>query len=233
MSPAPVSMPPRKGNAGSFRVILLLVIALGLWLRDAKTGKNSPPPSRPSSSATEKSSPQQGKQGGYEVLRSCQWVENRQNDGDSFFVRLPDGREVQIRLYYVDCPESQFRSYRNGQSNHERISDQARFFGITPEQAVEIGQEAKEYTHKLLSGKSFTLYTRWEDPFGDHRYHAFIDVGDGSMLHEKLVSKGYVRIYTRGADLPDGTSVTKHTAYLRELEAKAKSQRLGGWGFAR
>jgi endonuclease YncB( thermonuclease family) len=145
-------------------------------------------------------------------------------------VKLPDGRVEQFRLYFVDCPESQFRTYRGGADNHERIREQAKAFGISDEQAVEIGSRAKDVVHVLLGSGGFTLHTRWDDPFGDRRYHAFVITPDGKPLEETLVSKGLARIHTKGADLPDGTSQKAYQSRLRRIEDEARQARRGAWG---
>lgn len=175
----------------------------------------------------------EAKAGNYEVLRGCELIEHRHNDGDSFHVRLPDGRDEQFRLSFVDTPESAFKNYGRGESNHQRIREQAVALGITPEQAVELGRRAKRFTHDLLERAPFTVYTHWEDPFGDQRYHGLVEVmvdGKPRWLHELLVEHGLVRIHTKPADLPDGTPAKQARQALRELERKARQQRAGAWG---
>ncbi|WP_367875352.1 thermonuclease family protein [Luteolibacter sp. Populi] len=170
-----------------------------------------------------------GKTGAYQKFSGCRYEEHRQNDGDSFRVLLPDGRVEQFRLYFVDCPESQFRTYSGGADNHERIHEQALYFGISDKQAVEIGARAKARVHELLGKGSFTLHTRWEDPFGDQRYHAFILPSGGPGLDETLVREGLARIHTKGAELPDGIPTKARQAQLRELEGQAKKAKRGAW----
>lgn len=168
----------------------------------------------------------------YERHDGCMLVKDRLNDGDSFRLRLPDGREETFRLYFVDTPESAFKRYGGGDSNQARIQDQADYFGDSPDDAVELGKKAKSYVLKLLEAKPVTVFTRWEDPFGDRRYHAFIQLNDGdssAWLDERLVMRGLCRIYTRGADLPDGTPMVRHKERLRELERGAKRAGEGGW----
>ena len=49
------------------------------------------------------------------------------------------GEEEHVfRLYFVDAPESDNRF-------PERNAEQAAYFGITPEQSVEAGREAKDF----------------------------------------------------------------------------------------
>ncbi len=212
----------RRGPKGTWRVVLLLIAAVVLWLveqgRDGASG--GPRPFPPLASGT------------YEVFTGCRLEAHRQNDGDSFRIRLADGRVEEFRLYYVDAPESAFRSYAGGRDNHRRISEQARDLGISDEQAVEIGRRAKQRVHDLLARGAFTVHTAWDDPFNDRRYHAFIQPSTGPLLHETLVREGLVRIHTKPADLPDGTPVKRRLADLHELEAAARQAKQGAWAFS-
>ncbi len=149
-------------------------------------------------------------------------------------VSLPDGKTTELRLYFVDTPESAFKTYRGGETNRPRINEQAaEMGGISAQQAVEIGRNAKHFTLDLLDSRPFDVYTRWDSPYHDERYHAFVEVaqdGKRRWLHELLVERGYVRIHTKGADLPDGTTQAKHKTRLRDLESAAKKAGAGVWG---
>jgi endonuclease YncB( thermonuclease family) len=212
-------------------VLVILIAALSWYLRDHQRSqpKEKSPGWEAPAAPSKKPAPTQ-RTGAYETFAGCRFVEHRQNDGDSFRVKLQDGRVEQFRLYFVDCPESEFRSYRGGATNHERIHEQAQAFAISDQQAVEIGSRAKSRVHDLLGHGSFTLHTRWDDPFGDERYHAFVLSADGAWLDEILVSEGLARIHTKGADLPDGTSMKLHQSHLREIEKEARRKHRGAWG---
>lgn len=224
--------------------ILLVIVAAGIWIY----GQTHPTPARraehrPASSvaAGKKRAPtdtqtsnKPEEKGGYEIYRNCTLVEARNNDGDSFMLRLPDGRQEEFRLYFVDTPESAFKSYRGGDTNRPRIAEQAAAMGgITPEQAVEIGKKAKYFTLGLLARQPFTIYTEWDSPFHDNRFHAHIEVmseGKTRWLDELLVELGYVRIHTKPAAMPDGTPASNHKNYLKTLESAAKKAEHGVWG---
>lgn len=208
----------------SFLPILILVAALALWIIEI--------PWQTVPSATESAGTPSGK---YEVFRNCSLADDRGNDGDSFRVKFPDGRTEIIRLYFVDAPESAFKAYGGGRNNHQRIARQAADLGgITPQQAVGIGKQAKSFALATLAKAPFTLHTEWDDPFGDRRYHAFVEVthgGETRFLHELLVQKGLARIHTKGAPLPDGTPERKQENHLRDLQRTAKTKQAGAWGF--
>jgi len=235
---------PKPKN--SWLTVLLVIAAAGLWLYHEtqtralpKTAERSPSATlgtsqKKSTSASTKSSRPNEKAGIYELYRSCTLVDARNNDGDSFLVRLPDGKNVELRLYFVDTPESAFKNYGGGETNHPRIRQQAaEMGGITPEQAVEIGKKGKKFTLGLLSSRPFDIYTVWDSPFNDNRFHAFVEVkqdGKSRWLSELLVERGLARLKTKPADLPDGTPASKQTAHIKELERAAKRAEMGVWG---
>jgi endonuclease YncB( thermonuclease family) len=73
----------------------------------------------------------------FQRIDGCGYEPQRWNDGDSFHVILPDQKELIFRLYFVDAPEEE-RVYA------DRIVEQAAYFGIITETAVEIGRKASE-----------------------------------------------------------------------------------------
>ena len=92
------------------------------------------------------------------VLEPDEWT-----DGDSFRVRLPDGRLETFRLYFVDTTESRLRG--------KRSDEQAAYFGLTRAGAIKLGEEAKAFTAAALQ-RPFTIQTRWRKVFGPTRYYA-------------------------------------------------------------
>lgn len=215
--------------ASAGRVVLLILAAAILWGVDAWR-KSHPSPARQAPGAASRSSTRVG---GYEVFRNCTLDPERHNDGDSFQVRLPDGRSEIFRLYFVDTPESDFKSYAGGENNHDRIRKQAGYFGISPEQAVAIGRKGRNYTLDLLAAGPFTLYTVWDSPFNDRRYHAFIEPsgrGANRQLDELLVEQGLCRIFTKGADTPDGIPMQRRKEKLLAMEKEARARGAGAWG---
>jgi endonuclease YncB( thermonuclease family) len=150
-------------------------------------------------------------------------------------VRTPAGKDVEFRLYFVDAPESRPKTYGHGENNFKRIADQGAYFGgLTQQQTVKIGAEAKQFIRSLLSQKKFQVTTSWEPVYNSARRYAFVTVswqGKPRYLHEILVSKGYARIHTLGRPLPDGkTSYYQQKSHLKQLEQTAKRQRQGAWG---
>lgn len=161
----------------------------------------------------------------WEKLAGCRLISNEWNDGDSFHVRTTDGTELIFRLYFVDTPESE-------SSLPERLTEQAAYFGSSPETVVKTGKAAKAFTAKTLSGGPFTVWTRWRDALGRSklpRYYAMVQVGNKD-LGELLVSAGLARIYGTRVPLPDGRDSRDYLGLLEKLQAEAKSAGRGGWG---
>lgn len=242
-------MARKRSKSSSILPILILCIAVALWAYDAydqetlrspfETGKNTPSQSGNHPHAKSRGNTSTGKKltGRYETYRNCILQPDRANDGDSFRVKLPDGRTEIFRLYFVDAPETAFKTYRGGRNNHDRIAEQAVAMGdITSPQVVEIGKDAKDFVLTHLGKSPFTIHTEWDSPFNDQRYHAFVVLNYNRkvrFLHELLVEKGYARIHTKGSELPDGTSRRKQESHLRSLERTAKTQKTGAWAVNR
>ncbi len=161
----------------------------------------------------------------WQRIDACQWKANRWNDGDSFHVVSGDaGREIVARLYFVDTPEAE-TAYR------DRLDDQAAYFGITREQAVQIAHEASAFTAERLSAP-FTVWTRWSAALGRSaigRVYCIILTADGRDLNELLVENGLARIYCTRTVLFDGRDSRAYLARLKELEEIAKSEKRGAW----
>src|SRR5438128_2498096 len=110
----------------------------------------------------------------FQRIDGCAYKPQRWNDGDSFHVILPDQKELIFRLYFVDAPEEE-RVYA------DRIVEQAAYFGVSTNAAVEVGREAGEFTKHALA-KPFTIYTRWRRALGQSalwRYYAIVITPDG------------------------------------------------------
>jgi endonuclease YncB( thermonuclease family) len=237
-------MKKKKGTrTGTGTTLLLIVAALAVWgwqqwEESHRSGPASPKewPGAPAETGNGRSNRDSGKKsgapvrkGGYERFDGCVLIRHRNNDGDSFHVRLPDGRSKEFRLYFVDAPESHRKHYRGGDTNLDRIRHQAKYFKISADRAVEVGGEAQKRVAELLSRSPFTIFTKWEPVFESGRYFAFVRPGNGQWLHEWLVREGLARIYTKGEKLPDGTSEKQRKSRLRQIEAKARAAQKGAW----
>lgn len=194
------------------------------------------PPSRPSDAATQPA-PGGGEKSahGYTKLTNARWLDREGNDGDSFWVQA-GGREFELRLYFVDAPESYLSDRHENQ--RRRVRDQGEDLGgLAPEQVVKLGNQAKEFTKRQLDGKPFTIYTYWEEVYSSERFYGFVQLPDGEYLGTKLVKEGLARIHTKGpgskeqpVPTPTGDSFHKHREMLKVLERQAQAAGKGAWG---
>ena len=227
-----------------FRVLMILTIAgVAYWRRgqgeqvqasgkepktvEAQVAKPAKKTNSPGVSTAKQPSSQ--KVNGYDKFTGAKLVDHRNNDGDSFIVSA-GGREFELRLYYVDAPEKYLSDrYAN---QRERVAEQAREMGgVTVDEIVEVGLEAKEHTLGLLKGKTFDVFTKWERVYDGERYYGFVKLPGGEFyLSEHLVASGLARIHTKGESMPDGRSYHQYKAHLEGIEKKAKAADIGAWG---
>lgn len=146
-------------------------------------------------------------------IKGCVFVKEEWADGDSFRIRTPEGRELTVRLYGVDCIETMIRD----ESDVDRLRSQRRYFGIenfgvdvsaSIKLAIEFGEKATDTTERLLR-KPFTIHTSFADARGDERYtriYAFVFTSEGKDLAAELVSKGLARAFGVSRSSLIGTS---------------------------
>src|SRR5205823_2843059 len=157
------------------------------------------------------------------TLQGGHYLIKRPNDGDSFHVSV-EGHEYIFRLYFVDAPETsaEFR---------DRVEEQAKYFGVTVDQVLEVGELAKQFTREKLT-EPFLVRTCWEDAGGRsrmQRFYAFVQTRTGD-LGEQLVENGLARSHPATAK-PEGlTSAATEWQKLLALEQRARRETVGGWG---
>lgn len=220
--------------------VFVIVLVAGLYAWDRWNENNSPdkkptpaakaePGKAHDSKHSEKSKPKTtaaSANGSWRTLDKARLVENGGNDGDSFSITDKSG-EQRYRLYFVDTPETSRRF-------PDRLGHQARYFdGISFDQLISGGKEAKEYSLDLLRRHELEIWTKDERVVDSDRLHALVrfpDMPGKPWLHEELVKAGLARIYTMPTDLPDGTPKEQHLKHLKDLEAGARRNKHGLWG---
>jgi DNA uptake protein ComE-like DNA-binding protein len=157
------------------------------------------------------------------VLENCRLIVNPANDGDSFHASAGD-KEYIFRLYLVDAPEPDALA-------PGRLIEQAKYFGLTMPQTIEVGEAAKAFTRDKLS-EPFTVFTHMSDAMGRsrmERLYAFVQTRDGD-LGERLVRNGLARNYSFIA-APPGLKISRlEIEKLQQLENQARQEKVGGWG---
>jgi len=155
-------------------------------------------------------------------IEGCRLVPNPANDGDSFHVRA-NGQEYIFRLYLVDAPETDA-------ADPARLVEQAKHFGVSVPEVIEIGEKAKAFVRVRLA-EPFIVSTRMADAMGrskTERFYAFVQRKDGD-LGEQLVANGLARIHGRRVKPPGISTFVLESQKLDRLENEAKQRQLGGW----
>ena len=162
-----------------------------------------------------------------ETVEDAVLVEADMNDGDSFRVRA-GGRELHLRLYFVDCPETDFGSA----AELERIRDQQHHFGLEdPHDVVRFGERAADYVKTVLA-EPFSIHTSYAWAPGRSaggRYYAFVETRDGRDLGHLLVEAGLARVHGKTRPAPDGRSSRQVLEELDDLRTLAMLKRTGIW----
>ena len=169
-----------------------------------------------------------------QTFPGCTLVEAEWADGDSFPVRLPDGRQITTRLYGADCIEW----HVNDETLARRLRAQRRYFGIADTDAAssmktarDFGKQAALRTRELLA-KPFTVHTAFAGARGNgekERAYAFVTTAEGKDLATVLVDEGLARAFGITRQLPDGTSGNEYREALADHELTAAAAKKGIW----
>jgi len=161
-------------------------------------------------------------------FEKCSLVEAGWADGDSFPVKLPNGKEIVLRLYYVDCNEVAAAT----ETDQRRVRDQSSYFGIDDHQiTLDFGRRAADEVKQMLS-KPFTVHTAFASAPGRSskpRTYGFVTLSDGRDLGEVLAGEGLARSYGVRRNTPDGLNTDAAEAKMDDLELGAAIARRGIW----
>ena len=163
-----------------------------------------------------------------ETIGNATLIEAGLNDGDSFKVKA-NGKELHLRLYYVDCLETTAGT----DAELERIREQQYHFGLEdPAAVVRFGKQAAAYVKRVLAWP-FTIHTGYAFAPGRSatgRYYAFIETHDGRDLGHLLVEQGLARIHGKTRPDPNGTPSETVLEELQDMRSIAMLKRAGIWG---
>lgn len=161
------------------------------------------------------------------TIKNAKLIEADMNDGDSFMVDT-GGRELYLRLYYVDCLETAY----NSKPDLERILEQQFHFGLEqPHEVISYGEQAAEYVKQMLS-QPFTIHTSYANAPSRsvaNRYYAFVETHDGQDLGYLLVEHGLARIHGKTRPSPNGRPSHIVLEELQDLRTVALLNRAGIW----
>ena len=179
----------------------------------------------------EKASERKDRQIGVETV-SCSLVDSEYNNGDTFLLKTGDGVVFDAHLYGVDA-------FETSNDFPSLVAEQAKYFGITNEQAIELGNKAREFIRTELTKDHQTKTIAFTTPASNFLKKESNNkpvlngeiIVDGESLACLLVKNGLVKIY--------GTIPHTHPEYivsrekLLQLEAEAKREKVGGWGLVK
>jgi len=161
-------------------------------------------------------------------FEGCRVVDSDWADGDSFPVALPDGKEIVLRLYYIDCNETSATT----ETDQRRVRGQSSYFGIDDHQVtLASGRRAAEEVRKLLADP-FTVHTAFAAAPGRSakpRTYGFVTLSDGRDLGAVLVGEGLARSFGLRRGTPDGRTTDAAEAQMDDLELGAAIARRGIW----
>ena len=161
----------------------------------------------------------------WEKLEGCTLGDTKYADGDSFHVKN-DGKDLIIRLYFVDTPE-----HSGDQRFPDRIADQAKYFGLSSTEVLKVGDAAQKFTARTLGAAPFVVFTCGQDAMGassQQRIYGIVETKQGNLA-DLLVKNGLARIYGKRITMPDGTDSRAYLEKLGKLEQEAKRKKVGGW----
>lgn len=161
-----------------------------------------------------------------EKIPGARLVDDPGNDGDSFLVKA-GGKQLRIRLYFVDCPETSL----SAATDAERVLEQSRHFGLTnAAQVTRFGEEARRFVERTLA-QPFTVHTAGANAPGRFggRIYAFVTDASGKDLGETLVQSGLARPHGMAHESPAGVSGKVTAERLRDLEIAAMLKKAGVW----
>jgi len=163
----------------------------------------------------------------WQKFPDCRLIENVSNDGDSFHVRTA-GRELLVRLYFVDCPETSAAS----DVDAKRVREQSRYFGLVEmARVVHYGKEAQRFTAEVLK-EPFTVHSTLATAPGRSampRMYCMVTTAAGKDLGTLLVERGLARVYGVKRSTPDGRTGDEMARQLQNRETGTMLQRVGIW----
>jgi micrococcal nuclease len=125
-------------------------------------------------------------------------------DGDTFEVKLENGDSERVRAILVNTPETCHKS------------------SPADCQADPYGEEAADFTRKLLDGQTVYLEQDVEERDSYDRMLAYVYLEDGSMYQELILEEGLAEIMAIKPNI-------KYQSSLESIEQKAKTQHLNLW----
>jgi hypothetical protein len=207
-------------SLGLVGAVVIVGVGAKMWRKPPPSALKAVPLQGPTSTEPPKASEK------FALLSQPQLLDVRGDQADRLLIRHADG-EHEFALYFVEA-------LGGPTASAELVEDQARWFRCESRDIRSLGQDAALYASQQLRAHSMEVLTRWE-PTPDRRaYYAlvFVKRSQGSAsLGEQLLRQGFARVGGLTTPLPGDTrEMAAYLADLKQMDATARSARLGIWG---
>ena len=161
---------------------------------------------------------------GLDEIKDASYLPDPTNTGDRFLVSTKN-QIMTVRLMSVSCPSPRAEDEED-QKRH------ASYFGITTDDSVAVGRQAREFTDAYLKERPLRILTRWmRDKSG--AILAFVQPGEVGDFSGILVDNGLAAITSPQAKHGKHAEEAVRSALKeREVAAKAKALPPGAWSFS-
>ncbi len=161
---------------------------------------------------------------GFEDISEAFLADEEPLSGERFQVTA-EGRTLNVRLLWVNCAPPE-----NGD---KRIDSYARYFKVTEEDAVAMGERARDFTSGYLRGKPLRLLVR-PDRDKDGTVAALVFLPDVGLYQNVLVDKGLAAIVPPPRDAKRNATEKAliATLHMRENAARNRQPPPGAWGLS-
>lgn len=162
---------------------------------------------------------------GLDEIQDARYVTDPTNTGNRFLVSTKN-QIISVRLMSVSCPSP-------GAEDEESQKYHSAYFGITVDDSVAVGRQAKEFTDTYLKDKPLRILTRWmRDKSGS--ILAMVQPGEVGDFSGILVDNGLAAITSPHAKHSERKRMEEAmlaSLKARETAAKAKALPPGAWSF--
>lgn len=162
---------------------------------------------------------------GLDEIQDARYVTDPTNTGNRFLVSTKN-QIISVRLMSVSCPSP-------GAEDEESQKYHSAYFGITLDDSVAVGRQAKEFTDTYLKDKPLRILTRWmRDKSGS--ILAIVQPGEVGDFSGILVDNGLAAITSPRAIHSERKRMEEAmlaSLKVRETAAKAKALPPGAWSF--
>lgn len=135
-------------------------------------------------------------------------------DGDTFILKLSNGKRIHTRLIGIDCPEARYntKAVRDAERQHESIDS-----------IIKLGEMAHDFVRKLV-GIGYTVSLEFDVEKYDRYYRllSYVYLEDGRMVNEEILKNGYAMPLTVPPNI-------KYAERFKKIYKTAKNNKLGLW----